>query len=304
MSEDIRNYAQKFLNHISLVRTGSLKTKDSYQRDVNRFINYLIDNEIFDFEKLSKQNLMDYFALLKSGEIGGVKLSNRSYSRNLSAIRSFFKYLNRYEGIENNPVKLFKNPKIEKRIPDLLLFDDVMNLLDCFDLSNPLEYRNRCITEIMYACGLRLSETSTIKISKINFEENYLMVIGKGNKERLVPFYDSCGELIQNYIKNIRNEFVVEENDYLFLNKNGKPISNRSIQLMLSEAGVKANLKVSIHPHMLRHSFATHLLDNGADLRIVQELLGHERLSTTQIYTHVTLDRLKQIVLNHHPRSK
>ena len=179
-----------------------------------------------------------------------------------------------------------------------------MQLLDVFDLENPIELRNRCILETMYACGLRVSEATSLKMSNVNLDENYLTVIGKGDKERMIPFYKRCSNLLKKYKNESRPIFVKEENDILFLSNRGKGISNRSVQLMLQDAANKAGIKNNVHPHMLRHSFATHLLDNGADLRMVQELLGHENLSTTQIYTHITVDRLKKAVKKAHPRSK
>ncbi len=304
MARDLNLYIDRFIDHVKLSGTGSTDTVDAYKRDVFRFVNFLIENDIDSFEDVNKENVMDYIGKLRSGEIGGIKLSDRSFSRNLSSLRSFFKYLNRYENVENNPVRFFKNPKVEKRLPNLLLIEEMIDLLQSFDLTDPIDARNRCIVETMYACGLRISEATSLRVSKVNLDENYLMVIGKGNKERMVPFYERCGDVIKLYLTKVRKLYLKEENDYLFINKNGKPLSNRSVQLMLQEASINAGLNKNVHPHMLRHSFATHLLDNGADLKIVQELLGHENLSTTQIYTHVTIDRLTKVVKSAHPRSK
>ncbi|NLC96153.1 MAG: tyrosine-type recombinase/integrase, partial [Erysipelotrichaceae bacterium] len=216
----------------------------------------------------------------------------------------FYRYLNKFENVEVNPIKSFKNPKPEKRLPSFLSFEEMMSILDVFDLSDPMELRNRCLIETIYACGLRISEATSLKICNINLKENYLTVIGKGDKERMIPFYKRCSNVMNKYIKESRPTLLKEENGYMFLSRNGKNMSDRSVQLLLQDASLKAGIKTNVHPHMLRHSFATHLLDNGADLRVVQELLGHENLSTTQIYTHITVDRLKSAVKKAHPRSK
>ncbi|MCI6271712.1 MAG: tyrosine recombinase [Erysipelotrichaceae bacterium] len=304
MSRDLMESCSKFISQVRLNNTGSLETEDAYSRDVERFIKYLNDCGIKSFEDVKKDTIMDYSIKLRSGELGGVKLANSSYSRNLSSLRSFYKYLNKFEGVKNNPLIFFKNPKKEKKLPSLLLKDEMIKLLKSFDLNCDVDIRNRCIIEVIYACGLRISEATSLKLSKINFDECYLFVIGKGDKERLVPFYPRCKEIIIMYINTYRNNYLKEEHDYLFINKNGKPISNRSVQLMLQDVSIKAGLTKNVHPHMLRHSFATHLLDNGANLRVVQELLGHENLSTTQIYTHVSIDKLNKVIKDSHPRSK
>lgn len=304
MSRNLNESLNNYLDHLSLTLTGSSRTYDSYNRDISRFINYLNDNDISDFNNVSKELVMDYFTQLKSGVVGGKKLSNSSFSRNLSALRSFYRYLNKYENVEINPIKSFRNPKPEKRLPSFLSFDEIMQLLDVFDLSDPIQLRNRSILETIYACGLRISEATSLKMSNVNLDENYLSVVGKGDKERLVPFYKRCSKVLRKYKIEGRPYLVKEENDFMFLSTHGKPMSNRSVQLLLQDAANKAGIKNNVHPHMLRHSFATYLLDNGADLRVVQELLGHENLSTTQIYTHITVDRLKSAVKKAHPRSK
>lgn len=304
MQRNLEDYLESYLQQLKLTRTGSKQTEDAYKRDINRFIDYLNENDIDDFNKVNKDILMSYFVELRSGNIGSVKLSNSSFSRNLSSLRSFYKYLCKFHNVEVNPVISFKNPKASKRLPSFLTFDQMMQLLDIFDLKNEIELRNRCILEVIYACGLRISEATSLKVSNINLEENYLTVIGKGDKERMIPFYNRCGKLINKYINEYRDLYKNETNDVLFINRSGKGISNRSIQLMLNEYALKAGININVHPHMLRHSFATHLLDNGADLRVIQELLGHENLSTTQIYTHVTIDRLKSTIKTAHPRSK
>ncbi|MBQ8069195.1 MAG: tyrosine recombinase XerC [Solobacterium sp.] len=294
----------RFLHHIQISRTGSADTQDAYRRDVGRFLGYLEDEKIKSFEKVDKAVISDYVMRLRSGDFGKQPLSNASYARNLSSLRSFFRYLNKYEGVENNPVRQFKGSVPRRKLPDFLTFDQMETLLKSFDLSKPADIRDRCIIEVMYACGLRVSECASLQVSKIHLSERYLSVIGKESKERMVPFYGRCAKLIELYLKEARPQFKQEATDILFLNQKGKPLSTRSIQDICAKRGELAGLSIHVHPHMIRHSFATHLLDNGADLRVVQELLGHENLSTTQIYTHVTSDRLRAAVDKAHPHAK
>ncbi|MEI7668000.1 MAG: tyrosine-type recombinase/integrase, partial [Erysipelotrichaceae bacterium] len=198
-----------------------------------------------------------------------------------------------------------KTPKKDKSLPDFFLFDELNNLFESFDLNQAEGLRNRAMFELMYASGLRVSETINLTLNQIDFEQRILRFIGKGSKDRMVPFYSDAGDLVRQYITNARPELMKGLNHYyVFVNHNGGKLSARGLEFILSSACIKAGLQKSVHPHMLRHSFATHLLDNGADLRLVQELLGHKNLSTTQIYTHVTLDRLKETYLKAHPRVK
>ena len=302
--EDLYKTLDNFIAYIYDSRSKSNATSDSYYRDISRFIEYLKENGIDNFNDVDKNVVFDYIQVLRSGEITRNKISNSSYARNLSALRSFYKYLNIKHIANQNPFKLFKNIKTEKHLPDVLTFDQIERILDCFDLDNPLDVRNRCIIETIYACGLRISECCDLLIDNIDHKNLTLRVIGKGNKERMIPFYPRLSELIELYIKMYRNEFAKDGFEYLFVSNRGGKVSPRSVQYLLEEVKVKANIPVDIHPHMLRHSFATHLLDNGADLRTVQELLGHANLSTTQLYTHLTYERLKKTVDEAHPHSK
>ncbi len=302
------NYSEvleRFLQHIRLSRTGSKDTDDAYRRDISRFLNYLEENGIESFDDVDKTTISDYVTSLRSGEIGGIPLSQASYNRNLSSLRSFFRYLNKYENVKHNPVQLFHTAKARRKLPEFLTFDQIETILNSFDLNDPVGIRNRAIIEIMYACGLRVSECATLKISNIFLKDRYLIVLGKESKERMVPFYPRCEELLELYLKESRPTFMVNkiEHDYLFVNQKGKPITSRSIQLLCENSAIEAGLSIHVHPHMIRHSFATHLLDNGADLRVVQELLGHASLSTTQIYTHVTVDKLRKVIDESHPHA-
>ncbi len=293
-----------FIAYLYDKRSGSDKTSDSYRRDIERFIHFLEEENITSFRDVDKDVVFDYINLLRSGKISRGKISNATYARNLSALRSFYRYLCERHICEDNPFLLFRKVHVEKHLPDVLTFDQVDQLLNVFDLDDPLQVRNRCILETIYACGLRISECCDLLVDQIDHESMILRVIGKGNKERIVPYYPRLEELFDLYMKMYRNEYAYEGFPYLFVSQRHGKISPRSVQLLLENARIKAGLAIDVHPHMLRHSFATHLLDNGADLRTVQELLGHAHLSTTQLYTHLTYDRLKDAVRSAHPHAK
>ncbi len=294
----------EFVAYMYDKRTGSEATSDSYYRDIARFINYLEENHIDSFKDVDKGIVFDYINELRSGTITRGKISNATYARNMSSLRSFYRYLNERHIADANPFLQFRNVHVEKHLPDVLTYDQVERLFDSFDLEKPLDVRNRCILETIYACGLRISECCDLLMDHVDKREMIIRVIGKGNKERIVPYYPRLNELIDLYIAMYRNEYAMEGFPFLFVSNRGTKVSPRSVQLLLDSVKIKAGLEIDIHPHMLRHSFATHLLDNGADLRTVQELLGHENLSTTQLYTHLTYDRLKGAVDKAHPHSK
>lgn len=293
-----------FIAYFSTKRSGSADTSDAYYRDISRFIEYLENNSIESFNDVGKLEAMDFIAFLRSGEITRTKISNATYSRNLSALRSFYRYLIEIKVADHNPFTQFKKVHVERHLPDVLTFDQVEQILNSFDLNKFIDVRNRCIIELIYACGLRISEACNLLYKNVNLNDMYITVVGKGNKERLIPFYPRLKELIELYIDVYRNHHAPREFPYLFVSINKTRISPRSVQLTLEQVKKKTGIPVNIHPHMLRHSFATHLLDNGADLRTVQELLGHANLSTTQLYTHLTYDRLKRTVDDAHPLSK
>lgn len=293
-----------FIEYIYGSKTGSKQTCDSYYRDISRFIEYLKNNNINGFNAVDKNIVFDYISLLRSGKITRGKISNSTYARNLSALRSFYKYMCIKHITSGNPFLIFKKVHIEKHLPDVLTFDQIERILDVFDLNNPIDIRNRTIIETIYACGLRISECCDLLIDNIDSREMTIRVVGKGNKERMVPFYPRLNELFDLYIKEYRNIYAENGFKYMFVSTRKGKISPRSVQLLLEDVKIKSGLNIDLHPHMLRHSFATHLLDNGADLRTVQELLGHENISTTQLYTHLTYDRLKKAVDVAHPHSK
>jgi tyrosine recombinase XerC len=296
---------ENFLKHIALTHTGSADTQDAYRRDLTRFLTFLKDRKITDFNEVKRSDISDYITSLRRGDQENQPLGDASVARHLSSLRSFYRYLNQYEGVETNPVRDFHVGRSRRKLPEYLTFDQMERLLNVFDLSDPAEVRDRCMIETMYACGLRVSECAGLRKDHLNLREGYLSVIGKESKERQVPIYPRCVQLLRVYLEQVRPQLVKEGEDtpILFLSQRGRPISSRYIQKVCETAGERAGLMVHVHPHMIRHSFATHLLDNGADLRSVQELLGHASLSTTQIYTHVTQDRLARVIEEAHPHS-
>ena len=293
-----------FIKYLSNKRSGSKKTSDAYYRDIARFISFLNDNNINDFNSVDKNVAYEYISLLRSGKITKSKLSDSSYARNLSSLRSFYRYLNVVHISNINPFLNIKKVKSNKHLPDVLTYEQIMQILNSFDLDNILDIRNKTIVETLYCCGLRVSELCDLKIENIDFDEMYLRVIGKGNKERIVPYPSLLSDSFKVYIEKYRNVVVKDNVSNFFVSKRGDKISPRTIQLLLDDIQNKCGLKVNIHPHVFRHSFATHLLDNGADIRVVQELLGHENLSTTEIYTHLSYERLNKTIKDFHPHSK
>lgn len=299
------NYKQKFLDHILQKNSGSLQTKDAYQRDIDEFFCYLSGESISNLEEVDRIIVANYIAFLrtKNGVDGTIK--NNSVARKLSTLRSFYRYLNEYMGVSENPFLYVKSPKKGKRIPAFLFYDEMISLLESCDLQTDLGIRNRALLEIMYACGLRVSESSQLTLSNIDFQDQIIRIVGKGDKERIVPFYDEAKLYLQKYIDEVRTKWIPNQlHDYVFINTKGEQLTSRGIQYILDQQVKKSGLLMKVHPHMLRHSFATHLLDNGADLRVVQELLGHSSLSTTQIYVHVSQERLKNAYQMAHPRAK
>lgn len=294
----------RFISYMKQKRSGSDKTADSYYRDIARFITYLEDNNINDFNDVDKNVVFAYTNELRNGDITKTKITNSTYARNLSALRSFYRYLNETHLAKDNPFLQFGKIHVEKHLPDVLTFDQVELLFDSFDLTNELDIRNRTILETIYACGMRISECCDLKMNNIDFKQRIIRILGKGNKERIVPYYPRLSELFDLYLEEYRNKYAPQDFEYFFVSNRRGKISPRVVQLMLEESSKKANLNINVHPHMLRHSFATHMLDNGTDLRTVQELLGHENLSTTQLYTHLTYDRLKKTIEEAHPHSK
>lgn len=299
----MQKYLDDFLDYISLKNSNSKDTYDSYKRDLSRFLCVVSANGL-TLDTVDKAFMFNYAVMLRSGDLTNkLIIQDQTYARNVSAIKSFYRYLVMHCNFKYNPSIVLKVSKVKRRLPEFLTFDQMLQLLASFEMTDPIQVRNRLITELIYACGLRVSELSQLKFSQIDFNEELLQVVGKGDKIRIVPFYPKITILLKQYLDGYYQQFEKGQ-DYVFINQRGSCLSQRYVQKIIEQQGIIAGLEIKVHPHMLRHSFATHLLDNGVDLRMVQELLGHQNLSTTQIYTHVTLDRLKDVVAQSHPRSK
>lgn len=293
----------RFLQYIDAFNSGSEHTKKAYQRDIREFISFLEAEGIEDLQDVDRIVVMNYIAALRSKAGIEKEMKNSTIARKLSSLRSFYRYLNEYVGLKQNPFLYFKSPKQGRRIPEFLFYDEMDTFLSSFDLDTADGLRDRAMFELMYACGLRVSEVANLTLHDIDFHDRILNIRGKGDKQRIVPFYELAGALVERYIREVRSLWVKEEHDIVFVNQRGKGMTTRGIQYRMEQAAKNCNLHIHIHPHMFRHSFATHLLDNGADLRVVQELLGHASLSTTQVYVHVSQERLKNAYVHAHPRA-
>ncbi|WP_409253690.1 tyrosine recombinase XerC [Bacillus sp. SCS-153A] len=299
MLESLNQYLNNFITYLQIEKNYSAYTVAFYKDDISEF--FLFMNE----QNLSSLSEIEYFdARLFLTGLHEKSFARASISRKISSLRSFFRFLNREGEITENPFALVSSPKSEKRLPEFFYEEEMGNLLKACEGEEPIQVRNRAMFELFYATGIRVSECAGLRLKDIDFSLSTILVKGKGSKERYVPFGTYAHEALENYINISRGQLLKkEEHEFVFVNYRGGPLTSRGIRHVLNEIIKKASINAKIHPHMLRHTFATHLLNNGADLRTVQELLGHENLSSTQIYTHVTKDHLRRTYLNHHPRA-
>lgn len=300
----MNKYLESFLRYEQTTNTGSQHTQDAYRRDISTFIQFIEEQGIEHLDDVDRIVIMNYVNFLQEQRKDQKALGSSTIARKLSSVRSFYRYLNEYGDVVNNPFLYFKAPKVRRNIPEFLFYDEMKTLLSSFSLQDLAQLRDRTMFELMYACGLRISELTSLKLEDIDFQECIVRIHGKGDKMRIVPFYPLAKKLLLRYLSEVRSKWIHQEtHTVVFINQRGKAITPRGVQYRLEEALHKSGLHMHVHPHMFRHSFATHLLDNGADLRLVQELLGHSSLSTTQIYTHVSTERLKNIYDQAHPRA-
>lgn len=292
---------EDFEKFLKFERNFSDNTLDAYLRDIRKLRDYAeLSLEIGPLQ-ITYEHLQEYlFQLSKQ------KFSERSQARWISSIKAFFKYLVEDEAREDNPTTLLESPKLGLYLPDTLSFQDVERIIKAINLSTDLGRRNHCMIEVLYGCGLRVSELIDLKISNINFKESYLKVEGKGDKSRFVPLAHFTAKLIKEYIAEVRSKYKINKKceDILFLNSRGSAMSRVIVFIIIKELTEKAGINKKISPHTFRHSFATHLLQNGADLRYIQEMLGHSSITTTEIYTHLKNEELRDVILNYHPRNK
>ena len=285
------HHIKDYLNYIAYQRHYSDLTIDNYKNDLLFFKDYLDKNKL-SFLDIDYSNIRQFFNYMESK-----KYSKNTISRRVSAIRSFYKYLARNGYVNYNPFSLTKGPKKDKLLPKFLYYNELEKLFEACDLKTFEGVRDRLLLEILYATGMRIGELEKVKLKDVNLYDNSIKILGKGNKERIVYFGDYAREILDMYL-NMRDDSCT----YLFISNRYNPLSAREARYIIDKLVKKACLNTKVSPHMLRHSFATHLLNEGCDLLSVQELLGHESLRATQIYTHVTNDRLKDVYLKSHPR--
>lgn len=297
----MNNYINEFLEYILKQRNYSPNTYKNYNIDIIEFEEYLMEEKT-NFKDVDYKFIKGYLMKLYDR-----KLSRNTIARKLSSLRSFYKYLFNNDVIKTNPFKYVSSPKKERKLPKYLGVSEIEEIFNVPDIKAPLGQRDKVILEVFYASGIRVGELVNIKISNIDFYKKEILILGKGNKERIVEFGDYALDAINNYINNGRKEILKKSNksnDYLILNSRGDKITTRGIEKIIDNIVKKVSIKKHISPHMLRHSFATHLLNEGCDILTVKELLGHESLETTQVYTHVSNERLREVYLKCHPLNK
>lgn len=289
---------EKFLEKLKYEYNYSDLTINGYDYEITKFLDYLNDNHL-DYKKINLDMIRNYLKYLDS-----LKYKKNSISKNLSSLRSFYKFLTEEKVVLNNPFKNISNPKKDKKLPDFLNYEEINKLFDSADTTTPLGLRNRCILELLYDTGIRVSELVNLKINDIEFDKKIINILGKGKKERIVYYGDYLQEVLGKYINDSRKYLLNNKlSEYLILNNNGSKITTRGVEYIIDKMVNEAAIKHKISPHVLRHTFATHMLNGGADIKSIQQLLGHESLSTTGIYTHITNDVLRQEYLKNHPRS-
>jgi len=288
-----------FKSYLQVERSLSVNSVDAYIGDVKKLANFSKSKKINELD-ISKSDLSDFVSnISKEG------ISARSQSRIISGIKAFYKYLIMEDYIKADPTELLESPRIGLKLPDTLSIEEIDKLIAAIDLSTEQGERNRAMLEILYSCGLRVTELITLKLSNVSFVEGFIKVIGKGNKERLAPIGKTALKYLNIYIGEVRNHQNIQKGheDVIFLNRRGKQLTRVMIFTIIKQLAEKIGLKKKISPHTFRHSFATHLIQGGADLRAVQEMLGHESITTTEIYTHLDKEYLREAIIQFHPRA-
>lgn len=292
---------EPFLRYLEIEKQASEHTLLNYQRDIEDFYVFMRQQGISTIAAVSYADVRIYLTGLFER-----KLARQTISRKVSCLRSFFRYNVREEKLTDNPFTLVRLPKQHQRLPKFLYEEEITKLFLTEDLETPLGQRNQAILELLYATGIRVSECVALELDDLDLELGHALIMGKGKKERYVPIGSYAQDALEQYLQNGRLELSKRDKsqNFVFLNHRGGHLTDRSVRTILNKMMEKASLTNHISPHVLRHTFATHLLNAGADLRAVQELLGHNELSTTQIYTHVTKERLRESYMNHHPRAR
>ena len=290
---------KQYSAYLLLERGLSNNTREGYLNDVKKLLNYLNENNL-SLKDVSLDHLHNFIATLH--DLG---ISSRSQARIISGIKSFFRFLKLENHIDTNPTLLLESPRVGRKLPEVLSIEEIDDMISCIDLSANEGQRNRAIIETLYSCGLRVSELINLEINKIFLEEEYIVIKGKGNKERIVPISPTAIHEIKLYLDDRRHlDIKPGEENILFLNRRGRRLTRVMIFYIIKQLAELADIRKEISPHTLRHSFATHLLEGGANLRAIQQMLGHESISTTEIYIHIDRTRLREEILSFHPRNK
>jgi integrase/recombinase XerC len=288
-----------FIKYVQLEKNFSIHTVREYEADINQFLHFLEQEGVYCLTDVEYLHARLYVTRLYEEN-----MARTSISRKISSIRSFFRYLNREVDLDDAPFRSLYHPKKEERLPSFFYEEELQQLFAASSGEDEKSIRNMAILELLYATGIRVSECVSIELNQIDFTYSILRVMGKGRKERIVPFGQYAHDALKRYINEVRPKLVKnKEHQRLFVNMRGGELTARGVRHILSEMMENASLHSKIYPHMLRHTFATHLLNNGADLRTVQELLGHAHLASTQVYTHVTKEHLRNTYMNTHPRA-
>ena len=284
---------------LKVERNMSPLTLEAYKRDLNQYLGYIELQQIHKISNITSKHIRKYIRVLN--ERG---MAPASISRIISSIRSYHKYLSSEELVKENPALILNTPKIPKKLPSVLSEQEISLIIESIEKSSDFHHRDKAIIEMLYSCGIRVSELCSLEVSKLFLKDDLIMVTGKGSKERLLPIGKRAKKYINNYFKYSRDKFIKRtSSSFIFVSKNGNQLTRAMINIILNKWTAISGLNKSVSPHTLRHSFATHLLEGGADLRFVQALLGHSDISTTQIYTHLDKQHLKEIYKTHHPRS-
>lgn len=292
-------FLKEYLTHLKLEKNLSVNTISSYRNDLTAFLSFLKDKNIIDPSEVNPEHISSFFKLLN--ELG---LSGTSSARYFSSLKGFFLFLIKNKYILKNPIEKISAPKLSKKLPSVLDISEVEKILSQPDISDKFGLRDKAMLELFYACGTRVSELINLKISDLFFSDEIIRVFGKGSKERLIPIGSSAIKWINDYLKLSRPLLMKKSKseNYLFLNSRSSKLSRMGVWKIIDRYVKEAGIEKEVHPHTFRHSFATHLLEGGADLRAVQEMLGHADISTTQIYTHIDRDYIKQVHKQYHPR--
>ncbi len=295
----METYFHDFLTMLRVERNVSVHTMDAYKRDINQFLTYLSDLDLKNLTDVKSTHVRGYIRVLNDGG-----MAPASISRIISSIRTYYKFLSSENILDENPVLLINNPKLPKKLPDVLSEKEISLIINAIQASSQFYQRDKAIIEMLYSCGIRVTELCNLEMSNLFIDEDLIRVMGKGNKERLLPLGLRSKKYINDYIKHSRNSHIKKSgSSFVFVSRNGNQLTRAMINIILNKWTQVSGLKKSVSPHKLRHSFATHLLEGGADLRFVQALLGHSDISTTQIYTHIDKHYLKEVYKIHHPRS-